>query len=638
MDKSIAFVKDDLLGGLECRIRLARNQETYASPGEIETRPDGAVVHMVCGKDGKEGAMDVALRTDGTSVVVSVESKLKKTTGKAWVYAPEAGVSFALSLEGLDDVLGSHHDNRWWMYPQFCHTLRELERETQGVLVRRKDAYLYLLPLNGDNFRCEIDHGMISLSVGCDGRNALSGAFLCVSQSRDPFEAITAAFRYARSVGALRVALREERSWPEALKGFGFCTWNAFYQDITADKTYEKLRELKEKGIPVQWVLLDDGWSCRRNSMLTAFEADPEKFPEGLAACVRRIKEEFGIPRVGVWHTFNGYWNGVDPESELFRRQRENLDLLPTGMVLPAADEEKAFAFYDAWHSYLRDCGVDFVKVDNQSTYQLICEGTAPTTERTRAAHRALERSVFKNFGGAIINCMGMDMENVLERPLTAIDRNSDDFYPDREGSFAKHLVQNAWNALWHDQLYICDYDMWWSQHESALQSGVLRAVSGGPVYVSDAVGGTSAAAIRPCVLADGSLPVMDHAALPTRDILFTDCLSTGRFVKVWNAAGDNRALAVFNFGEEHTEEIRLSDIPGIDPKGEYLAVERISGTTRRLFGRESFPLTLRTDGCAALSLLPVRNGEVEWGDGLLYFPCADPGRRRVPAADPERK
>ena len=95
---------------------------------------------------------------------------------------------------------------------------------------------------------------------------------------------------------------------------------------------------------------------------------------------------------------------------------------------------------------------------------------------------------------------MGMDMENVLARPFTAVNRNSDDFFPNRERGFISHIIQNVYSAIWHDQMYYCDFDMWWSMHESAVQSGVLRAISGSPVYVSDKIGESNAANIAPVV------------------------------------------------------------------------------------------------------------------------------------------
>ena len=45
---------------------------------------------------------------------------------------------------------------------------------------------------------------------------------------------------------------------------------------------------------------------------------------------------------------------------------------------------------------------------------------------------------------GAIINCMGMAMENVLARPVSAISRNSDDFVPGKEEGFSEHLCKDG--------------------------------------------------------------------------------------------------------------------------------------------------------------------------------------------------
>ena len=152
---------------------------------------------------------------------------------------------------------------------------------------------------------------------------------------------------------------------------------------------------------------------------------------------------------------------GIDPESELCIEWRDCLSENPAGLIFPSLDEEKAFRFWDAWHSYLACCGVDFVKVDNQSAWPRFIEGMMSTVEGTRHEHRAIERSIFKNFGGAVINCMGMDAENVLSRPKSALSRNSDDFFPDKERGFTDHLLQNVYNAVWHGQMYFCDFDMW---------------------------------------------------------------------------------------------------------------------------------------------------------------------------------
>jgi hypothetical protein len=48
---------------------------------------------------------------------------------------------------------------------------------------------------------------------------------------------------------------------------------------------------------------------------------------------------------------------------------------------------------------------------------------------------------------------------------------------------------------------------MWWSEHpESAIQSGVLRAISGSPIYVSDKIGRSNGEILKPLALSDGKI------------------------------------------------------------------------------------------------------------------------------------
>ena len=63
--------------------------------------------------------------------------------------------------------------------------------------------------------------------------------------------------------------------------------------------------------------------------------------------------------------------------------------------------------------------------------------------------HIGLEAAVCSYFDGRIINCMGMEPENIWNRTITAISRNSDDFMPNNKSGFAEHLLQNAYNALY---------------------------------------------------------------------------------------------------------------------------------------------------------------------------------------------
>ena len=79
------------------------------------------------------------------------------------------------------------------------------------------------------------------------------------------------------------------------------------------------------------------------------------------------MKEEYGI-QAGVWHTINGYWKGVDETGKLAEEYQDCLMKGSSGQLVPDWHFEKAFRYYEGWHRFLKECGVAFVKIDNQST------------------------------------------------------------------------------------------------------------------------------------------------------------------------------------------------------------------------------------------------------------------------------
>ncbi|MBQ7301699.1 MAG: hypothetical protein IJW77_17875 [Clostridia bacterium] len=566
---------------------------------------NGAHCTYLTGREGLYVSLDVRFSEDGVIFWLDAASE----NG----FPAQNALSMKLGPMTPDGVLASRHDGPWWMYPDFSCDLGALKPKTQSLLLQKGVLHYHLLPLCEGNFRAEFEAGYLHLSSGTEGLTYLTGAFLAVSVSTDPYEAVNNTYTAAVHSGAISVPLREERCVPSLFDGFGWCTWDAFYNDVSSALIYEKLEEFRAKEIPVKWIIIDAGWMQRDGRLLQGLHVN-DHFPEGLAACVKKIKEEYGIEKVGIWHTLQAFWDGIDPASTLAQELSDALVMTASGKLIPALDEDGAARFWDAWYSYLAECGIDFVKVDNQSSLPMQLTGTCPTPEGCRAAHAHLERAVDKYFDGIIINCMGMDMENVLSRPRSAVSRNSDDFYPTHERGFIKHLYQNAYNAVWHSHLYCCDYDMWWSDHpESAVQSGVLRAVSGSPVYVSDKIGETNRENILPLLDDDGSLMRCEGAAVPTRDCLYTDCAKEGKLLRICNYAGENFTVAAFNVSEgEITDTVDFGSIPGISEECEYIAYEYFSKTYTRVNAFEDTEITLGRDGVAVWSLYPIQIDEDE--------------------------
>ncbi|MBQ8510011.1 MAG: alpha-galactosidase [Clostridia bacterium] len=626
MNALYSFVKEHLLSNFAVTANRTRHR-TGVLTAFTEDASDGRIVCTYTPAAGLK-SLTITAKIGEDAIVFALDAQITVENGKVESFDSEDALTMTLGDLTPDALLGSRHYSPWWMHPSFIDAFAAIEPRTQSLLVKSGALNYHLLPLTGDNFRCELEAGLLRITSDCGGIHRLSGDFLAASVSTDPYQAVSNNYTYAREIGAIRVPLRAERQLPDFFRSFGWCTWDAFYGDVSSDKIYAKLDEFKTKGIPVKWIIIDDGWMTTRNNMLAGFDVNREKFPEGLKATIDRIKGEYGIEKVGVWHAFNGYWMGVDPESPLYEEQKENLFTTPAGTVLQSLDEDKAFRFWDAWHSHLASCGVDFLKVDNQSSNSAHLEGSIATAAGCRIAHNAIERSITKHFGGAVINCMGMDMENVFARPMSAVSRNSDDFFPKRERSFIVHLTQNVYNAIWHSQLYHCDFDMWWSNHvESAYQSGVLRAIAGSPIYVSDKIGESRADTILAAVESDGTVMLCDEAARPTLDCVYTDCVKEGKLQKVWNRSGDCFALAAFNVSEgDVTDTVDFGTIPGLSQDCEYIAYEYFSKTFTRINYFEDTELTLPRDGVTVWSIYPITKPDEDSDEGA-YIMLGDTGK-----------
>jgi hypothetical protein len=88
------------------------------------------------------------------------------------------------------------------------------------------------------------------------------------------------------------------------LERLGYCTWNAFNKDVDIYKVRAALDSLKNHKIPVEYLMLDDGWqSITEKHQLASFDACLSKFPDGLRITVSQLKSEYPfIQYFGVWH------------------------------------------------------------------------------------------------------------------------------------------------------------------------------------------------------------------------------------------------------------------------------------------------------------------------------------------------
>eukprot|EP00971_Amphidinium_carterae_P123253 2440438-Amphidinium_carterae.1 len=122
-----------------------------------------------------------------------------------------------------------------------------------------------------------------------------------------------------------------------------------------------------------------------------------------------------------------------------------------------------------------------------------------------------------------MISCMCHANDAFLNFNHSVLCRVSDDFWPDDPASQACHMGTCAFNALFLSDIVIPDWDMFHSRHPSGAMHAAARAISGGPVYVSDPPGQHDFSLLKQLATADGELLLCDGPCRPTRDCLFSN-------------------------------------------------------------------------------------------------------------------
>ncbi len=498
----------------------------------------------------------------------------------------------------------------WWSRPGFADSFKDIPDRTQVALFRYADRCGCLVPMVGDRLKSYLTGGTedeicLVMTALRGGLESIDEIMYVYAEAETAYEAVHRAFAWIiREKGILP---REERRIPEMFRYLGWCSWDAFYTDISAELVTQKADELIDKKVPVRWMLFDDGWFPSRDRMVTDFAPDTDKFPGGFRPVISDIRSRSDIEWFGIWHALGGYWGGVDPESSLAEREEQYLYRTANNVLIP--DYRHGSGFYRDWCRSLKSEGIDFIKVDGQSTAPFYYENEVPVAEAARGMNRELETGSFE-MDGAIINCMGMAMENVVARPASAISRNSDDFFPSRDESFVEHLLQNAYNSIYHNEIYCCDWDMFWTKHPYASKHSLLRAISGGPVYFSDKIGETDPEVLKPLACSDGKLLMMARSARPTEDCVFTDPLKEG-VLKLSNyaACGDLAyagGIAAYNLsGSTQTVSFTPEEVPEIAGAEKYWVYDYFGKEAHLLGSGEKYEAEIDRDGYAWYVIVP---------------------------------
>ncbi len=545
----------------------------------------------------------------------------------------EFGAAIEFEIPGMKRFMANTRHSEFWCSPAFGNTYSQIPDETQGFLYEKENGeFGVILPIVSEQYKCVLcggeDKVCAKLFSWYDKLFKVEGLAFVYAEGKNPYELLKNCAKEAVKLLNNGLKTIEERDYPELFTYLGWCSWDAFAIGVTEDDIVAKCDEFSKKEIPVKWIVLDDMWGDVRDfrgrsynsrgemielmysSKLYSKEAAPERFPNGLKGVIDKAKD-FGM-KVGMWLPTTGYWRGIDPDGELYKDVKDYLIQADNGIYVPDYKQQNAYMYYDHFNSFFRKCGAEFVKIDNQSMSRRFYKGKVPVGVAAREFHNAMEASVCQNFSGQMINCMGMASEDMFNRSNSPIIRCSDDFLPENKAWFTKHIMQCSYNTLIHGQFYYCDWDMWWTDDAQGVKNSILRAISGGPVYVSDKLGRSKKELLLPLVLSDGKVLMCDRPAMPTADCLTVDAKTSKKIFKLQNICGYGGVIAAFNLDENEDAvcgSISPSDIDGLS--GERFAIyEHFTKELIVLNKDEQFEITLNNaDEFKLYVIVPLENG-----------------------------
>lgn len=585
---------------------------------------------------------DSRIRVVKQSIENSCAVSLTGIAGRSWEqnnngsFNPDQGILLHMTPKNeVEGFVSVYKKCEFWCSPYFGSDLKNVPDETQLLIIKQKNGkYIVLLPVCGNKFKCVFKGGTkeneFTARIFCWKENVYSIddlAFIC-GVGEDPFELIKQCVDTAIQVMESPINTIEKKPYPEIFEYLGWCSWDSMQIRVSEEGILEKCEEFKVKDVPVKWMILDDMWAYIKDfyeqsyqndtemielmhrSALYDFEADPKRFPGGLKSCISKIKD-YGY-KAGIWYPTTGYWRGIDKYGPAYEKLKEYLIETKNGYVVPDWKRSNSYGYYAKIFEFFKKCGIDFVKIDNQSMSRRFYYGMETVGRVAEEYHGGLEAAAGEFFNGCMINCMGTSSEDIWHRTVSPVSRVSGDFQPENKEWFSKHIMQCAYASLLLGQFYYCDWDMWWTDDGQSAKNSLMRAISGGPIYVSDKLDRTRPEVLKPLAFEDGKILRCDRTCIPTEDCLVSNPLDSGKALKLQNMANNCGIMAVLNVdSNDRTVTAKISGdmINGFDSE-EYVAYEYFSRTAKVLRRGENFEISLSSNEDYRLYIfVPMNDG-----------------------------
>lgn len=429
--------------------------------------------------------------------------------------------------------------------------------QSQGMFALyqlKSGEYLTLLTLSKGSSMSWLDtskSGDVNLVLGNFGKGVESGTvpLLAWAKDRDLYRSLQKAWKLAIGELGGSTDWRMNKIYPEAMEYLGWCSWEHFKKKIDSDKLVQAAKTIENSGLPIRWVLVDDGFQIQQGVALKSFAPNPNTFPNGWEPLLSMRKED-KIKWFGLWHSYMGLWQGIHKQNDFGDLNR---DFIPFGKNLgPGKSQEGSQRFYDAFIGSVAHYGFDFVKIDNQSLYNNKQKSVDSSVQINAWMTEALENAVKERMPQGMINCMSQGTPQVQGTRYSAVARVSIDYKLHDLPKAKAHIEQSYACTLFQGQTVWPDHDMF---HSSDPDCGELmaisKAMSGAPIYLSDNPSDFCDEFIRPLAYEDGELLRPLAPGFPLPDSVMMDVYKSGKAFRVI-APLANKCAAIVTYNLLH--------------------------------------------------------------------------------------
>lgn len=420
------------------------------------------------------------------------------------------------------------------------------------------DSYLTLLPLSGKASVSWLEvnvQGELTVDYNTLGKNNVAPdsdvPLLAWYRSVDVYESLHKVWELALNHPRVHstTSMRWKRTVPIAFNYLGWCTWEQYRKNINEQTLVNAMADIEKSEIPVRWVLIDDGHQYDQGRLLRSLTPNKEKFPNGWDPVISKTKEN-GIKWMGLWHGFLSHWDGVYKEHDMPELKDY---LMPNPLrkngLLPKDTPIASLAFYEHLVETVKEQGFDFIKTDNVSRSLLEYSGAANAVAAHRNNILALETACH-DFGIGLMNCSAQNTVDLLNTKYSTTMRSSPDYQKNVLETSKSQILQSLYNVLWLGQTLWPDHDMFHSSDSAVAKTmSVTKAISGGPVYLSDDPAEFVPDVIKPLCYNNGELIRPEAPGVPMPESIFEDALysTTSLFKTITPLKNKSCAIVAYN-------------------------------------------------------------------------------------------